>query len=270
MYTIGKFEFESFKYTPGHRANYAILTKPGNREWGLKYSPAYSYSSEHDVLKKFSHPQIPKRKYCDQGQLYQDGKEVLREHYIVLQHMEGDDIVQHYKDKGIPDLNEIGNVVKYFVSVADPLIYLHTKKKHIHTDLKPGHLLVDFETGIVSLIDLELSIKIGSVMKGMTKEYAAPEQKLMMKLMNELPEGVSEKSLVGDIIIDGRADLYTIGLIMYEVLTGKVRADSKESPLEINSAVPQKLNDIVLALMEDDQNNRIASAESFKSELLSV
>ncbi len=94
MFRLGQYQFESFKYRPGHRANYAVLSKPGDREWGLKYSPTYSYSSEYDVLKKLSHPQIPKRYDCGRSELFKNDKLVLREHYIVLQHFEGEDIVQ--------------------------------------------------------------------------------------------------------------------------------------------------------------------------------
>ncbi len=270
MYKIGKYEFEEFKYRPGHRANYAVLTKPGNREWGLKYSPSYSYSSEYDVLKKFSHPQIPKRKDCDRSQLYDNDKPVLNEHFIVLQHFEGEDIVQHYKDKGIPDANEMGNIVKLFTSVAEPLKYLHLKKKYVHTDLKPGHLIVNPDTGEVGLIDLELSIKIGEIIKGMTKEYASPEQKQMIKLLQELPEDGNEKTVLKQVVVDGRADLYTIGLIMFEVLTGKLWVDAKQPPIEINNSVPQKLNNLVLSLLEEEPDNRVDSAEVFEKELAGV
>ena len=53
MFKLGKYQFENFKYRPGHRANYGILTKPGNNEWGMKYSPTYSYDREYEVLNNF-------------------------------------------------------------------------------------------------------------------------------------------------------------------------------------------------------------------------
>jgi len=273
MYKLEKYQFESFKYRPGHRANYAILSEPGNREWGMKYSPNYSYSSEHDVLKKFSHPQIPKRNACGRSALYDNDKLVLTEHFIVIQHFEGEDVVQYYKDKGLPDAKEMSNVLKYFSSVAEPLDYLHSKKKYVHTDIKPGHLILNLETEIVGLIDLELSIEIGGLLKGMTKDYAAPEQKQMINLLQELPDDSSkkdEKKIAKQMNINGKADLYSIGLILFEVLTGKIWADTKQPPLEINKGVPDKLNNIVMGLVEEDPANRIPSAEVLKHELSSV
>ncbi|MGR3317239.1 MAG: protein kinase domain-containing protein [Candidatus Anammoxibacter sp.] len=273
MYRLGKYQFEGFKYRPGHRANYAVLTESGNREWGMKYSPSYSYSSEHDVLKNFSHPQIPLRNDCGMGELFDNDKLVLKEHFIVLQHFEGEDIVQYYKDKGVPDSGEMGNILKYFSSVTDPLNYLHVEKKHVHTDLKPGHLILNLETETVALIDLELSIKSGEIIKGMTKEYASPEQKQMIKLLQALPEDASvkeEKKIARQIDIDGRADLYTIGLIMFEVLTGKLWVESKQPPITINNDIPQKLNDIVIGLLEEEPDNRVESASKLKDALAAV
>ncbi len=269
MYKLGKYQFESFKYRPGHRANYGVLNKPGNREWGMKYSPTYSYSSEYDVLKKFPHSQIPKRYDCGRGELFEDDKLVLKQHYIVIQHFEGEDIVQYYKDKGLPDTGEIENVVKYIASVAEPLQYLHSKG-YAHTDIKPGHLILNPDTGIVGLIDLELAIKVGELIKGVTKEYAAPEQKKMNNLLKDVTDSKGEKTVLSQVKVDGRADLYSIGLVLYEVLTGKIRAETNHPPIEINKAIPQKLSEIVLGLLEEDPLNRIPSAEKLREELASV
>lgn len=269
MFKMGKYQFESFKYRPGHRANYAVLTQPGNREWGMKYSPTYSYACEYDVLKKFSHPQIPKRYDSGREELFENDKSVLKEHYIVLQHFEGEDIVEYYKQKGIPDSDEIENIVKYFASISEPLRYLHSNG-YAHTDIKPGHLILDPSTGIVGLIDLELAIKTGELIKGVTIEYAAPEQRQMNSLLKDVIDRKGEKAVLKQVKVDGRADLYSIGLILYEVLTGKLWVETKQPPIEVNNAVPQKLNEIFMSLIEEAPSNRIPSAEILKEELASV
>ncbi len=269
MFKLGKYQFENFKYRPGHRANYAVLSEPGNSEWGMKYSPTYSYESEYTVLKKFSHPQIPKRYDLGRTELFKNDKLVLNEHFIVLQNFEGEDLVEYYKQKGVPDSGEIENVIKYIASVVEPLQYLHSKG-YVHADIKPGHLILNPSTGIIGLIDLELAVKTGELIKGVTIEYASPEQRQMNNLLKDVTDAKGEKAVLKQVKIDGRTDLYTIGLILYEVLTGKIRAETAQQPIEINNAIPQKLNEIILGLLEEDPSNRIPSAEKLKGELASV
>jgi serine/threonine protein kinase len=269
MYKLGKHQFESFKYRPGHRANYAVLAEQGNNQCGIKYSPSYSYEREYKVLNNFSHPQIPKRFDFGRGELFEDDKLVLKEHFIVLQHFEGEDLVEYYKQKGVPDSGEIENVIKYLTSVVEPLQYLHSKG-YVHADIKPGHLILNPDTGTIGLIDLELSIKPGELIKGLTVEYASPEQKHMNGLLREVRDEKGEKAVLKQVKIDEKTDLYTMGLILFEVLTGKIRAHISQPPIEINNAVPQKLNDITLGLLEEDPSNRIPSVEKLRAELSSV
>ncbi len=271
MYKLGKHQFESFKYRPGHRANYAILTETGNNQYGIKYSPTYSYEREYDVLDNFSHPQIPKRFDFGREELFNNDKLVLNEYFIALQHFEGEDLVEYYIQKGIPDSGEIENVIKYIASVAEPLQYLHSKG-YVHADIKPGHLILNPGTETIGLIDLELSIKTGELINGLTVKYASPEQKHMHNLLKDVDatDESGEKAVLQQVKIDGKTDLYTMGLILYEVLTGQIRTHISQSPIEINNAVPQKLNEIIFGLLEEDPDNRISSVEKLKAELSSV
>ncbi len=61
-----------------------------------------------------------------------------------------------------------------------------------------------------------------------------------------------------------------MGLILYEVLTGKIRAQNNQPPIEANNAIPHKLNEITMGLLEEDPSNRIPSIEKLKSELASI
>ncbi|GAN34896.1 MAG: hypothetical protein DYG83_09335 [Candidatus Brocadia sp. AMX2] len=268
MYSIDKYYFKEFKIAPGHRANYAILCNPEFREnqWGMKYSPANNYLREYKILPLFSHPQIPIRYAEGNAVMYKEGKSVLVQNYLIITHFEGEDVVEYYKKRGLPDQREIEQVIHYFSSATLPLQHMHSKG-YIHSDIKPGHLIVNPTTGTMALIDLECTIKIGEIICGMSKEYASPEQKQMIRLLRN---GEDEKSVLKKIKIYTTSDLYSVGLIFYRVMTGKLWQEANIIPQEINKAIPDKLNNVILGLLEENPDNRIQSAEVLRAELEAV
>lgn len=271
MYSISQYYFHEFKITPGHRANYATLCNSEfkTNQWGMKYSPANNYSREYKILSLFSHPQIPGRYKEGNDIMYKDGKSVIAQNYLIMTHFEGEDIVEYYRKKDLPDQREIGHVIQYFSHATLPLQHIHSKG-YIHSDIKPGHLILNPCTGTVALIDLECTIKIGEIICGMSKEYASPEQKQMIRLLRNLTDGENEKSVLQKVQLNPTSDLYSIGLILYQVLTQKLWQEANIPPKEINKTVPDKLDRIILGLLEENPNNRIHSAETLKAELEAI
>lgn len=92
----------------------------------------------------------------------------------------------------------------------------------------------------------------------------------MTKLLRNLPEDKDETEVLSQVNIDGRADLYSVGLILYEILTGKLWTYTRLSPTEINILVPKRLDEIVMGLLEHNLSNRIPSAEKLIEELEEV
>ncbi len=271
MYSIDKYQFSEFKIAPRHRANYAILNNPEfkQNQWGMKYSPANNYSREYKILPLFSHPQIPVRYAEGTAMMYKDEKSVIIQNYLVISHFEGEDVVEYYRKKGLPDQAEMENVIRYFSNTTLPLHHMHSKG-YIHSDIKPGHIILNPDTGAMALIDLECTIKTGEIICGMSKEYASPEQKEMIRMLRHLSDGENEKSVLKKVKINVNSDLYAIGLIFYLILTGKLWQENRIPPNEINKTVPDKLNKLMLAALEENPNNRIQSAEALKAELEAV
>ncbi|OHB39497.1 MAG: hypothetical protein A2069_02880 [Planctomycetes bacterium GWB2_41_19] len=268
MYRINKYPFNDFKCQANlHKSNYAVLINAPEK--GIKYSPDFDFSEEYYLLKELNHTQIPITYDFGQGELFRDEKFLIKQNFIVLQHINGYDLVDYFAEKNVEDNNTIEEAVKLFISICEPLQYLHSKN-HVHCDLKPGHLILNHKTWLVHLIDFELSIKRGGIIKGISKEYASPEQLQMLACLKDLPRKVHYEAISSTIRLDGRTDLYSVGLILYQILTKKLWQAEKVPPTRINNHIPQKLEDIIKGLLEINVSSRIPSAEELKKALSSI
>ena len=108
------------------------------------------------------------------------------------------------------------------------------------------------------------------MIKGISKEYSSPEQLQMLTFLKDLPRKVHYEKISSTIRLDGRTDLYCIGLILYQALTKKLWLPEKASPSQTNDQIPWKLVEIVNGLLEANVFNRIQSADELKKPLLSI
>ncbi len=268
MYRINKYQFNEFKCQASlHKSNYAVLINVPDK--GIKYSPDFDFSEEYYILKELNHPQIPTAGDFGQGELFKDGKFLIRQNFIVLQHINGYDLVDYFSEKDVENVETVEEAIKFFTTVCDPLQHVHDKH-YIHCDLKPGHLILNQKTGVVHIIDFELAIKWGGIIKGISKEYASPEQLQMLNYLKDLPRKVHYEALSSSVRLDGRTDLYAIGLILYQILTKKSWQTEKIPPRKINGQIPEKLGKIIYGLLEANVANRIPSAEELKKLLSNV
>ena len=138
--------------------------------------------------------------------------------------------------------------------ISGALDYLHFRNV-IHRDLKPENVLI-LNDGTVKLTDFGISsiVDVGPVHLTTTGqvlgtfEYMSPEQR------HRLP-------------IDHRADIYSLGVLTYEMLTGRRPAGRFRSASEWNSNVPQDVDDVLNKALAEEPGDRFNSADEFMSRL---
>jgi serine/threonine protein kinase len=177
----------------------------------------------------------------------------------------------------------VGKVLQVMVEVCDGLGYAH-QRGYIHRDLKPSNILFDKEKrakisdfGLVKILGGE-AISMGGKMtagigSGVTEiptadgigglltmtgaqigtfDYMSPEQR----------EGRKE--------IDARTDIYSIGVMLYELLTGKLPVGRVKEPSAYNPRVNTELDEVVLRALESAPRERYSSVEVLRGELARV
>lgn len=150
--------------------------------------------------------------------------------------------------------------------LADALHYAHTRGM-IHLDMKPGNVLLTAE-GQPMLLDFHLAqqpLAAGAPLQdwlGGTPAYMAPEQRAAIAAVNmskPVPQAV-----------DGRADLYGLGVLLYEALGGAVPLADQARPPRLDRLNPQVsvgLADVVAKCLAVEQERRYANAAALAADL---
>jgi serine/threonine-protein kinase len=153
------------------------------------------FRREAEAAARLSHPNIIT--------IYETGEDHDLE-YIVMDYGEGESL-EDYTDPD--DLLTIWEVLDVGAQVADALDYAH-EREVIHRDVKPGNIIYDRETGMVKVTDFGIACltdasrtRTGTVLG--TPSYMSPEQAAGKKL-------------------DGRSDLFSLGVTMYQLFTGRL------------------------------------------------
>jgi eukaryotic-like serine/threonine-protein kinase len=176
------------------------------------------FAREQQTLAQLNHPSIAQ---LHDANMLADGTA-----YFVMEYVEGETLTDYCR-KNKPSLEQM---LRLFRSVCEAVSYAHTQAI-IHRDLKPSNILVK-EDGNVKLLDFGIAKRIADLQEQpkqtkttpwlMTPAYAAPEQ-----IRGEQ--------------VGTRADVYALGVILYELLAGKLPYDlSNQTPGQVEHIIEQQ------------------------------
>lgn len=222
-------------------------------EWIIKFVDGRhaELANEADVLKRLNHISLPP--IIDIFQSRQGT-------FLVERYIEGFTLDEILKS-GQP-LRE-GQISDWGLQLAHVLRYLHRLDTPIiHCDLKPSNIMVTHDDRLV-LIDFGISKRPGSGSGpvGITYRYAAPEQ---FRGAADRPEIIIERFRAlppdhGSWPIDARTDLYSVGVILYELIMGRTLAGGVTD--DVRSHVTPRLADVVCKCLQIQPDKRFQSAD---------
>jgi serine/threonine-protein kinase len=185
---------------------------------------------------------------------------------MLMEFVEGMTLDQKLKAGPLP----ISEAVEYVAQVLGALGYAH-QHGVIHRDIKPANMMLT-PSGVIKLMDF-----------GIAK--AATDRKLTMTgtTMGSLYY-MSPEQIKGAATLDARSDLYSIGVTLYELVTGKRPFDGDSQfaimaahleknpipPITLDPRLPAELNDIILLSVAKDPAARFQTAEAFRNALLNI
>jgi tRNA A-37 threonylcarbamoyl transferase component Bud32 len=196
--------------------------------------------------------------------------------YLVMDYIEGKSLESILKTEVYLDTPRALNL---FIQCCEALIHAHTKGV-IHRDLKPSNIIVSTSAGgndIVKIVDFGIAKLLDQ--KSDTSDFTRTGEFLGTALYISPEQCQNAKA-------DVRSDIYSLGCVMYEALTGRppfvgrnpvktILKHLQEEPKPINSVfgdlkVPDLLGDIVLKCLEKDPAERYQTAQDLFQDLESL
>ncbi len=183
-----------------------------------------------------------------------------------MEYVPGEDLKSFIRRSGSLS---VGKAITIASQVCEGLSEAH-RLGVVHRDLKPGNIMIDRD-GNARIMDSGIARSLGE--KGITGPG----------MMIGTPEYMSPEQVEGK-DVDRRSDIYSLGVILYEMATGRVpfegdtpftvgikhKSEIPRDPKELNAQIPDDLSHIILRCLEKAKEARCQSAGEVRSELVSI
>ena len=221
----------------------AIKILPPDIEDGLG-NFAQRFKQEAKAMAQFHHPGIVA--------VYDAGETPAGLLYFIMEFIEGTNVQQLLAAQGRLPVEQALGIAAH---VCDALACAH-RHGVVHRDIKPANIMVDTE-GQVKVADFGLA------------KVAARESGLltMTSVTVGTPDFMAPESLVPGVQVDGRADLYAVGVMLYQMLTGQLPRGRFVAPSRAVPRLDRTLDVIVDRTLQPERDARYASAIELRAAL---
>ena len=214
---------------------------PTIEDGGMQF--AERFKAEAEAMARLNHPGVVA--------VYDAGETPGGLLYIVMEFVEGTDVSQMIRSSGKLPPDYAYSIAAH---VCDALAYAHANGL-IHRDIKPANIMVDTQ-GRVKVADFGLA-KMTNENSGFTQTNMAVGT----------PDFVAPEAFYPGVPLDGRADLYAVGVMLYQMLTGSVPRGAFKPASVIVPGVDARFDQIVLKAMQVDREERYSSAMELRQSL---
>ncbi len=234
----------------------------------LKFLNPHVASDKH-IIQRFIHELRYARKITHENVIrIFDFLTLGKSNAISMEYFDSHSLAYEIKAKKTGDH---ARMIKILIEVCNGLAYAH-RAGVVHRDIKPANILIN-ENDVVKLVDFGLAAAASGTDARLTRSgvlvgtptYMAPEQ-------------------VRDKKIDARTDIYSLGVLMYEIFTGRPPYRGKDSmailfqhvegkatpPKQVNPMISDELNDVIMKAMAVNPDKRYQTVDELRQALVKL
>ncbi|MCB1062268.1 MAG: serine/threonine protein kinase [Verrucomicrobiae bacterium] len=209
------------------------------------------FRREAKSMARLNHPNIV--------QIYDFGVTEGGHHYFVMEFVDGTDLHRMIRSGGLEPEGALNAVSQ----ICDALEYAHAEG-FVHRDIKPANIFINHK-GVLKVGDFGLA----KLVEGTEDAVSATEKMglTMTGVAMGTPHYIAPEQLAAESTVDRRADIYSLGVMFYEMLTGEIPRGAVKPPSQKVKALDVRLDDVVFRAMETDPAERYQSATDLRTDV---